>query len=162
MVKIVIDNRSQNGHIILRPELSASWRTNLIIITLFSIACFGIALFFLSIGAYLVLPFAGLEVLVLFFVTYDFYRHHSHQEVINFTEHQIIIEKGLITPKEKWRCERAWASAKLIQSYHPWYPSKLGIQSHANFIEVGKFLCEEEREQLTSSLKKIIGESRIT
>lgn len=157
MVKIAIDEQDQNGHIILRPNLSASWRLNLIIIAVFSTVCFAIALYFLSIGAYLVLPFAGLEVLILFSVTYFFYRDHSHQEVINFTKHQIIIEKGRITPQKNWSCKRAWARTKLIQSNHPWYPSKLGIQSHANFIEIGKFLCEEEREQLSTSLKKIIG-----
>lgn len=156
MVRVVINEQNGNGHIILRPNLSASWRANLIIISLFSAVCIGIALFFLSIGAYLVLPFAGLEILVLFVITYLFYRDNSHQEVISFTEQKVIIEKGRINPKEGWQCERAWAQARLIPSSHPWYPSKLGIQSHANFIEIGRFLCEEEREQLNNSLNKFI------
>jgi len=131
MVKIAINERSGNGHIILRPNLSASWRTNLIIISLISVVCIGIAAFFLSIGAYLVLPFAGMEILVLSVITYIFYRDHNHQEVITFTDQKVIIEKGRIKPKNDWQCERAWAQARLIQS--PLVPIETGNSVSCKF-----------------------------
>lgn len=157
MVKITFDEKSRNGHIILRPNLSASWRLNIYIILIFSLVCFGIAFYFFSIGAPLVLPFAGLEVMLLSTATWFFYRDYSRQEVLNFSDNEIYLESGRSRPEVMWKCPRNWAKTKLIRPSHPWYQSRVGIQSHAQFLEIGSFLNEEERDDLAHSLKAIIG-----
>jgi uncharacterized membrane protein len=65
MVIVNIDDISQTGQIILRPNYSWSWRFNLYILyTLISISLtLGIA--FLVMGAWMVLPYSILELLLL-------------------------------------------------------------------------------------------------
>ena len=61
MISVSIDDNGHNGHILLEPNLSLSWKTNTRIFFVITIITLAIAIHFYRLGGWLVLPFSGLE-----------------------------------------------------------------------------------------------------
>ena len=62
--------------IIARPNQSATWNTNVLVLLVLSVPVLGIAAAFALLGAWLILPFAGLELLALALSTAEHGAHH--------------------------------------------------------------------------------------
>ena len=58
----------------LKPNRSISWKGNLIFLLLISTPILIIAFGFLYVGAPIILPFAGLEILIVLFASYYVYQ----------------------------------------------------------------------------------------
>ncbi|MGB5583865.1 MAG: DUF2244 domain-containing protein, partial [Gammaproteobacteria bacterium] len=54
-----------NGYIVLRPNNSATWRFNMLVVASLALIGLLISTFFLLQGLWLIAPFSGLEVLLL-------------------------------------------------------------------------------------------------
>ncbi len=106
MVEVSISSNTQIGHIVLKPNQSANWQTVLWIVSLISFVIFIIALYMASIGAWLVLPFSGLEIFVLVLANYYFLRRNARQEVIDFSVDSVTIERGVKQPSKTIRFQR--------------------------------------------------------
>lgn len=65
MVKIESNKETNTHRILLRPNQSTSWRVSLIFIGFIAITCLSIGIAFAFLGATLILPFAGLEVILV-------------------------------------------------------------------------------------------------
>ena len=65
MVEISLDSTKQHGQIIMYPNRSASWQSVKRFLWVISIFAFTIAFTFAFYGLWMVLPFAGLEILAL-------------------------------------------------------------------------------------------------
>jgi uncharacterized membrane protein len=102
----------------------------------------------------MILPFAGLEMLILGVVLYTVACRCYECEVISIAEDSILIERGRNYPQQRWALNRNWARVILTRCPRQWYPSRLLIRSHGRAIEVGQFLPEGERELLASELTR--------
>ena len=49
---------------------------------------------------------------------------------------------------------------ELERTRNSWYPARLVIRSHGREVELGRFLNEEEREQLAMELLTVIAAGR--
>jgi len=67
MVQIDINKNTGNGTIVLKPNNSATWHFNVLIISSLTLLAFLIAGIFLIQGLWLILPFSGLELIMLYF-----------------------------------------------------------------------------------------------
>ena len=139
---------------VLRPNQSMSWRGNLIFLAgLFGLfAVTGAAFAFM--GFWPVLPFAGLE---LALVAYALYRvSHACQvcEVISIDERSVTIEKGRRRPETSDVFQRTWARLQWRRSRSRLHPNRLFVRSHGRWVEIGRFLTEEERSGLADALGK--------
>jgi uncharacterized membrane protein len=105
-------------------------------------------------GFWLVLPFAGLELVAVGTGLYVVSRRCYECEVISIAGDAVRVEKGRNYPRERWTFARIWAHAVLEHCPSAWYPSRLLIRSHGRAVEVGRFLNEEERRQLASDLRE--------
>jgi uncharacterized membrane protein len=105
-------------------------------------------------GFWLVLPFAGLELVAVGTGLYLVSRRCYECEVISIAGDAVQVEKGHNYPRERWTFARIWAHAVLERCPWEWYPSRLMIRSHGRSVEVGSFLNEEERRQLASELSR--------
>jgi uncharacterized membrane protein len=133
MVETTI-RREEGCRFIIRPNRPLSWpQTKLVYATLASL-CMIVATGFTLMGYWLVLPFAGAEVLLLAGGFYLCALSGRETEVIRIKDNRIAIEK------EK----------------HEWYPSRLVIRSHAKQLQLGAFLTDGERERLARELKRAI------
>ena len=63
MVKIESNKEKDFHRILLRPNQSISWKSSIVFILVIAFTCLTIGLGFAYVGATLILPFAGLEVL---------------------------------------------------------------------------------------------------
>ena len=156
MVIVNIDDISQTGQIILRPNYSWSWRFNLYILyTLISISLtIGVA--FLVMGAWMVLPYSILELLFLLACMYCCLYQCSRQEVITVSRHDVRIEKGRKNPAESWAYKRLWARFLVQSPRHPWDPAIVSIRSHGHEVELGSFLSRHDKIELIEQLRRVV------
>ena len=141
--------------ITLRPNASLSWRGNLWFIASVSALALLIALGFALVGAYFILPFSGLEILVLFCSCYYLCRRNLRQEVITLSEQSVLIEKGIKQPQQSWRYERSQTQIHVHHGTTPWDSPTVTLHCQEQHIELGAFLNKREKIQLINSLKRM-------
>jgi uncharacterized membrane protein len=120
--------------------------------------CFGFAGIFALLGFWPVLPFAGLEMLVLgLALKFNLDRRHQLQTIL-ISENEVRIEcRQKHRPDTQVVFPRYWARVKLQRSFAPSHPSRLVIESSGRALEVGQFLTEEERRGVARQLDRLIG-----
>lgn len=156
MVELVCDPAGPGCHWVIRPNQSLSWRGVLQAYAIIALSCLGIGAAFALHGFWPVLPFAGLEVVVLGAAFYLCLSRSRMREVVTVNADAVTVEKGRWQPQERWECPRAWARISLERSPIAWYPSRLAIAFQGRQVEIGRFLCEEERGRLALELKQVI------
>jgi uncharacterized membrane protein len=156
VVELVCDPAGLDCHWVIRPNQSLSWRGALKVYAFIALCCLGIGIAFALNGFWPVLPFAGLEVVVLGTAFYLCLSRSQMREVVTVTADAVTVEKGRRRPQERWECPRAWARISLERSPIAWYPSRLVIAFQGRDVEIGRFLNEEERCRLAVELKQII------
>lgn len=139
---------------ILRPNRSLSWQGARIFFYSLCLISMFIAVGLTWLGFWLVLPFAGLEMLALGGGLYVVSQRCHQCEVISITAEAICIEKGRNRLEQQWLLERIWARVVLEHCPRHWYPSRLLICSHGRTVEIGKFLNENERLGLARELHR--------
>ena len=145
-----------NRRFVLRPNRSMTWRQTQMFYALISSVTLAVACGFALLGYWPVLPFAGLELLLLGVGFWLCAASGRVTEVISIGE-TIIVEKGTHTPQCVWQAPRAWVQVTLRQPRIAWYPSKLVLRSHGREVPLGDFLGEEERRELAAKLKALVG-----
>jgi len=141
---------------VLRPNSSMSWRAMRWFFAITCLLSMTIAIGFSLMGAWMIFPFAGLEMIALGTVLYICAHRATCCEVIAINRDQITICKGRYEPAERLEFQRQWARVWMKRSGHKWYPSELVIRSHGCEVEVGRFLEEEERQNLADRLAEIL------
>ena len=155
MIDVEYNRHSHVGRIVLRPNRAISWRANRVFLLIISFISTLIAGVFAWLGAWLILPFAGAEILLLGSLLWYVYTVHSRQEVVHFSKAEVVVEKGRREPVLKWRCQRPWCRLNLYRS-HPWYPQRLKLGCYQREIEIGEFLNEYERDELRAYLRQFM------
>lgn len=124
------------------------------------IFCLSIAVTFLLLGFWPILPFAGAELLGLGIAYYLCARSGGKRELVHVDDTCVTIEKGYKRAEQSWEFNRYWTRVELTPSRVAWYPSRLSLGSHGTAVEVGQFLNEQERRQLFGELRDVIKLSR--
>ena len=156
MVKIESNNITNTHRILLRPNQSISWRLSLIFICFIAITCLSIGVAFAFLGATLILPFAGLEVILVSICVYIVLRKSYCQEVITMTQDKLKIQRAIGKSEKIWEYFRIWSYLLVERPKHPWYPAHIFVTSKGERVPVGDFLTEDEKEDLVVSLEAII------
>lgn len=122
-----------------------------------------IGLGLLGVGAWMVLPFAGLEAVVIGAIFYYLvYRHTDDHEVVVFDGDTLCIVKQHGKSQSRYQFQRYWTNVKLQRSGHHWYPARALLGSHGRFVEIGAGISEQDRQALAEKLKKIMGRTAYT
>lgn len=148
------DSSGDDARFTIRRTLSLSSREMLIFFILVCIVTFAINIGFLLVGAWLVLPFAGLELMTLGLALWVVFRSGERVEIVTIKGEDVRVLKQDRKISEEWHYQRYWAQAVLLKD-KSWYPSKLFIRSHGRAMEIGKCLTDQERERLAIDLKQI-------
>jgi len=142
-----------NDRIILRPNRSSSWRAN----RTFLLGMLGVSLFigggFALIGAWMILPFAGLEISALSAALYYVHWKLSYQQVITLEPATLRIDKGVYQPRRRWQLDRENASVAVHPSMYPNDRPMISLVSGRDLVEIGEFLSEDEGQQLLRELR---------
>ena len=145
----------------LKPIRSISWRGNLIFLLLISTPILIIAFGFLYVGAPIILPFAGLEILIVLLASYYVYQKTNKQEIITISTEKLIIEKGKFRPETSIEFIREWAYVFVERAKHPWYPVHIVISSKGQRVPVGEFLTDDDKKIFIEKMDEIIREIRV-
>ena len=128
---------------------------------LFYLSIVGISLVIAGIcvwrGYWPVLPFTGLELLILGVVLRISMRRGRYREVIQISDDQVIIDKIGHERRERLKFPRLWARVELSRPRRQGHPSRLLIGSHGKRCEVGESLIESDRVSLGRRLAELIG-----
>lgn len=141
---------------IISPNCSLSWQGAKWFFCIALATSLTIATGFAMMGAWMVFPFAGLEMAALAAVLYLCARRASQREVVAIDGDSVRVMKGRRTAQEIYHFQRFWARVEVIRSNNDWYPSRLVICSHGREVEVGNCLCEDERQLLAERLSHAI------
>jgi len=140
----------------LRPNSSLIGINRIIFISGISLVCGGIAITFFFLGATLILPFAGLELAILFTAFYLSFRQSGKREKIFISQDLVTIEKGSSYAEYKWEEFRSFTSFEVTKDKRE--QLKLSFRSKGQNIEVGQFLNEEDKITLKDEVSLIIEE----
>ncbi|MBS0398054.1 MAG: DUF2244 domain-containing protein [Proteobacteria bacterium] len=143
--------------IVLIPNCSLTPATAALFFGFLFVSSLAFALFFSLHGLWLVLPFWGLEMLVLGIALHlSLRRRHIRQELV-LTDAQIWVTTTSTAGEEKQQFSRHWASVRLRSPRTNLHPSRLTIESHGRALEIGQFLTEDERRSLAGRLQGLVG-----
>jgi uncharacterized membrane protein len=118
-------------------------------------ALMGVALYFSMQGAWMVIPFTGLEAAVLLAAVYMQCKWSKQRQVVEIGETTVRTSKGADTG-EGVSFPRGWLKISLIEAPCSWHPKRLIIGSHGRYVEIGAFLEESERERLAARLRSTL------
>lgn len=156
MVETNINENTGLSIIVLRPNNSASWQFNMIIVGSLSLIAFVISTYFALQGLWLIFPFAGIEVGFLFICLYLRMRANINTEVITFDKDTLLVERGYYHAEQSWKYHRIWAKIYVKTPERRGYPKRIFIRSHGKELELGSFLNKKDKELLIKSLKNVV------
>ncbi len=137
----------------IRPNRSLSWKGAQAVVCGIALVSFTIAGAFASLGYWLLLPFAGLEIAAL---AAGFYlaslRSHEREEIA-IDEASVALRRGGRVLHTLFHAPRAWARIHLDPSRYRGHPSRLLLCSQGREVEIGAGLSEVERTRLARLLR---------
>ena len=131
----------------LTPNKSSTVQQNLIFFGFLSVICMTFAIGFFVLGATMILPFAGLEILILFLVLKANRNWLNQSEKIELDRLYVKLKKG----KNDLIFDRFLSKFSIVDHKTK---KRIFITSDKEKVEIGSFLNEEEIEELITLLKK--------
>lgn len=153
MVELRKQQATEDQQFLIRPNQSLSCKGAMVFVVFMCCASFAVAGWFAALGAWMVLPFAGLEMLVLGIGVYACFNDGCREERITLSEDELRVERTQRRKNQVWVFQPYWARVVMWRDVKSWYPSRLFIRSHGRAVEVGSWLTEIEREQLATDLR---------
>ncbi|PLW70287.1 DUF2244 domain-containing protein [Pseudohalioglobus lutimaris] len=154
---MVTSTRSSNQlMIVARPNRSASWRSNLYVLIGLAVPSLGAAIGFTLLGAWPILPFAGLEMLALGAALYYVNWKLQYRQVITVSDDSIRIDKGHYRPRQSYQFARQRTGLTVVPEKHPWDGPELAVHDRQQSVCVGEFLNREDALALLALLRKEI------
>ena len=134
---------------VARRNNSLSSTGRLLVFAFLFVVSVGIAAAFAYFGAWLILPFAGLEMLVLYWAFRTIERHARDYELIEISDGEVRIERfeGGATCREAF--SRYWARVVVNRD-----GSRLALRSHGRELEIGRVLSDAQRLKLARALQR--------
>lgn len=133
-----------------QPNCSLSPTQRRLVLSLMYFVTFGIAIGFALAGIWMVLPFAGLEMMALTLAFSYIGCHARDYERISIEGDCVTVETLSYKDTRRHEFNRYWAKVVLAR-----YPRgcRVALRSHGREVEVGRFLTDEQRLALASQLK---------
>lgn len=104
-------------------------------------------------GAWLVLPFAGFEVLAFAYALHHVYLHYGDFESVSLIGNEVVVEKHSYKSSEKFTFQRYWARVTLRNSLDG--TCSIFIGSHGKEVEFGsRFMDNDQRKTVARQLKQ--------
>lgn len=162
MVNTSIDQTSHQAELILKPNSSASWKQNLLLIKIIGAIALSISLGFMLAGAWMIFPFCGLELTALFTATYWISLKASQEQIIQFAPHQVSVTRRLRAKNQSQQYHRLWTKIQIYKSNRPNRIPKIFIRCQSQQQEIGEFLGYQDKLTLIRHLKEITLNNRLS
>jgi uncharacterized membrane protein len=154
------DAEASETEFVLIPHRSMEWRTVCRLFFGFAIFSGCLSLGLALMGAWLVAPFTGLELLALGAALYVNARGVRQREVVRVSPETVQIQRGRRGPEQEFRFHPGWARVELLRDPRGCWPSRLFIGSHGRSVELARALPEPERHALAQCLHTLLESMR--
>lgn len=153
----VFSDPSQHGpRLWVVANCALGWRATKCVVAGLALCLLAVAGYFAAIGAWLVVPFAGVELLVLAAGFYASAVAGQRRELIEVSPTELRILRGGRRIDEIVRLPREWVRVRLQRDPRGWYPSRLELIAPGRRVEVARVLTESERERLHTELDELL------
>lgn len=140
----------------LRANAALSRRQARIWILAIGVLLLGLGIGWFWVGAWLVLPFAGLEYLGLVLALRLSRRDSERVDVIRVEPTKVVVQQSHLGVEKTYEFQRAWVQVQWQEPEHRGYPGSVELRSHGKHVTLGEFLAEPERKKLMQELRKIL------
>ena len=124
-----------------------------------SAICFTAGLAFLSVGAWPVFGFFGLDVALLYLAFHLNYRAGRLRETVRLNDKELVVIRRFPNGQmREWRFVPYWVRVSMDTPLR--HESKLVLSSHGRHITVGSFLTPEERLEVADALRTALARWR--
>ena len=126
-----------------------------IVIALFTLTVAG---GFSMAGAWLVMPFAGFELLALAAALIYLNGNAENYESVTVSGDALVIERSIRKQVERFEFNRHWV--RIVAKTFPESKQQLiSFSSHGREVEFGRYMSHEQRQALAHELKRMTGTS---
>ncbi len=150
---VVTKQNKDHTVITLTPNRSATWQQTKWVIAVMVCFVMIIAVAWTFVGAWVVLPFAGLEVGLFAFLMYKVSVFTYTNEVINISNQSVEIESGYKKRRSRHCFPRSSLDVYYSETENNWDLPKVAFCNENNKLIVGEFLNLEDRIKLKSTLE---------
>lgn len=137
----------------LIPNRSSSWGETRLLLFLLCGTTLAIGVFWALSGAWVVLPFSGLEAALIAWVLYRVCYMTYQRQVITCSPQRLLVQTGAHFPKRSWELERTRAHLSVTDARHPLDPVRLRLVDGNHSIELGSFLNRDDKAAALRALK---------
>ena len=140
---------------VLTPHRSLPPLGFAILMAAVAVVSFVAGLVFLLIGAWPVLGFLGLDVLLVYLAFRASYRAARHSERVRLSENELVVER--VSPHgatRQWVFQPYWVRVSVEESQGG--SNVLTLASHGRTLTIGDFLSPEERVELAAALRRAL------
>jgi uncharacterized membrane protein len=150
---MVIENPTKDGvQILLRPNRSATWTQTKYMIYGIGLISMLIAVYWLTIGAWLVLPFIGLEILGLAILARIVCANSFSQDLLTINNEQVTVTYGKQMPEKHWHFSLADTELLIIRPHHALSPHQLKLKDDKKVLAIGRYLNKADIDKLIKCL----------
>ncbi len=142
--------------IVAQPNQSATWRANMAVLACLAVPSLGIAIGFAFLGAWPILPFAGLELTALGSALYYVNWKLQYRHVITVSDDSVRIDKGYYAPRKSWKFKRQGTGLAITPEKHPWEGPELALHERGESVRLGEFLNRDDCLKLMALLRQEI------
>lgn len=135
----------------VRPNCSLSPAARHFSLCFIASVSFGIALVFAWLGAWLILPFAGMEVGLLVWAFRQLGCHANDYEKITIQDDRLLVEVKDAENLSRHEFNRRWA--QVVLKCDSSGSRQVALRSHGREVEVGRCLTPAAREALVKELR---------
>lgn len=141
---------------VVSPNLSMSWRANMYLAGAVAFVCLGTAIVWAYFGFWVVLPFAGAEVVFVTWCLHATVKKLTIKEVITISENEIRVEWGRTGPQQSVKLPRHWTRLAYSCSENPFEVGDLMLSAYGKSYALGSSLGRSEKHELFTELNKLI------
>lgn len=111
-----------------------------------------VAVVFSALGAWLILPFAGLEAMALYLAFSWLKRHAQDSESLVIRGDAVALAVHEVSQTRHYEFNRVWATL-VVERDKQGQGVRLALRSHGNEVEIGRYLDDGGRQRLARELK---------
>jgi uncharacterized membrane protein len=114
---------------------------------------------FVSVGAWPICGFFGLDVALLYLAFRISYRSARQRETLRLADDQFTVERvGIYGERRQWRFQPFWL--RVVLEERPDESNRLSLASHGRSLVIGDFLAPPIRRELAANLRDVLARWR--
>lgn len=137
----------------LLPNRSATWRQTLYVLAGLNVVSLSVGVGWALRGAWVILPFAGLEVVLLTYLVYRVMLNTYKQEVVYIEPDAIRVESGISSPVWTRTFDRNSSEFVITHPRHSLSPAEISIDTPEQSLRVGLFLNPADSDKLVELIR---------